>query len=121
LFGKHTDKLDADAAKKVRSMPVLLGRKRSLSVMVAMIAVQYSLIVTLVAAGFFSPWLLLSLLAFPASWKAAKVMRHPVPEQKPADFPAEIWPLWYAPFAFDHTRKFGAVFLLGLLLDILLA
>jgi 1,4-dihydroxy-2-naphthoate octaprenyltransferase len=48
-------------------------------------------------------------------------MRHPVPEQKPADFPAEIWPLWYAPFAFDHTRKFGAVFLLGLLLDILLA
>jgi 1,4-dihydroxy-2-naphthoate octaprenyltransferase len=25
-----------------------------------------------------------------------------------------VWPLWYAPYAFVHTRRAGALFVLGL-------
>ena len=37
LFGKHTDKLDADAAKGIRTMPVLLGEKNARYATIAMV------------------------------------------------------------------------------------
>ncbi len=48
------------------------------------------------------------------------VYRADKPETRPERFPEEVWPLWYAPFAFDHTRKFSGWFLLALLLEIFL-
>ena len=29
------------------------------------------------------------------------------------------WPLWYAALSFQHTRRFGMLFLLGLILDVI--
>jgi 1,4-dihydroxy-2-naphthoate octaprenyltransferase len=43
------------------------------------------------------------------------------PDTRPSRFPEEVWPLWYAPQAFDHTRKFSGWFLLALLLEIYLS
>jgi len=57
---------------------------------------------------------------FPKAWRVIKVYRADKPGTMPPGFPEEVWPLWYAPFAFDHTRKFSGWFLLALLLEIYL-
>ena len=49
------------------------------------------------------------------SWRVITVMRASKPSARP-----EVFPLWYAAFAFDHTRKFSGWLVLGLLLEIVL-
>jgi 1,4-dihydroxy-2-naphthoate polyprenyltransferase len=118
LFGKHTDKLEADAVKGIRTMPVLLGERNARYATMAMLTLQYLLVFWLVARGDLS-WLLLTvLLAAPYYVRAIRAFSHPRPAAPPAEYPPNIWPLWYAAFAFSHTRRFGGLFLLGLALDV---
>jgi len=35
----------------------------------------------------------------------------------PADFPPEAWPTYFAAAAFMHNRRYGLLFILGLLVD----
>lgn len=118
LFGKHTDKLEADAAKGIRTMPVLLGERNSRYATIGMLTLQYLLVVALVLHGSLS-WLLLVVFAA-APWyvRAVRAFSHPRPQAPPAEYPPGIWPLWYAAFAFSHTRRFGGLFLLGLAADV---
>lgn len=117
LFGKHTDKLEADRAKGIRTMPVLLGEAASRWATIAMLTLQYLLVFWLVATGALS-WLLLAVLgAGNWYWLALRAYSQPRPAAPPAEYPPGIWPLWYAAFAFQHTRRFGLLFLLGLALD----
>lgn len=119
LFGKHIDKLDADAAKGIRTMPVLLGERNARYATLAMLTLEYVLVIALVASGYMS-WLLLAVV-FAARWywRAMRVYWHARPVAPPAEYPPNIWPLWYAAFAFQHTRRFGGLFLLGLTLDVI--
>ena len=118
LFGKHTDKLEADAAKGIRTMPVLLGERNARYATIVMLTLQYVLVLWLVVRGDMS-WLLFTvLLALPHYVRALRAYSHPRPAQPPAEYPPNIWPLWYAAFAFSHTRRFGGLFLLGLALDV---
>ncbi len=120
LFGKHTDKLEDDAAKGIRTMPVLLGERNSRYATIVMLTLQYLLVFWLVLRGDFSFPLLAVLLAAPYYVRAVRAFSHPRPSQPPAEYPPGIWPLWYAAFAFSHTRRFGALFLLGLAADVAL-
>jgi 1,4-dihydroxy-2-naphthoate polyprenyltransferase len=119
LFGKHIDKLDADAAKGIRTMPVLLGEAKARRATIAMFTLEYLLVVALVLSGYFS-WLLLTVFAA-APWyvRALRVYRQPRPAGAPPEYPPNVWPLWFSAFAFQHTRRFGGLFLLGLALDVL--
>lgn len=118
LFGKHIDKLDADAAKGIRTMPVLLGERNARRATVVMLTLEYLLVGWLVASGSLS-WLLLAVLgALPWYVRALRVYRLPRPAAPPPEYPPNIWPLWYSAFAFQHTRRFGSLFLLGLALDV---
>lgn len=118
LFGKHTDKLEADAAKGIRTMPVLLGERTARHATIGMLTLQYVLVLWLVLRGDLS-WLLLAVaLALPHYIRGVRAFSHPRPQRPPAEYPPNIWPLWYAAFAFSHTRRFGALFLLGLALDV---
>lgn len=119
LFGKHIDKLDADAAKGIRTMPVLLGERNARWATIAMLSLEYVLVLSLIASGAFS-WLLLTVL-FAARWywRALRVYSNPRPAGPPAEYPPNVWPLWYSAFAFQHTRRFGMLFLLGLVADLL--
>ena len=118
LFGKHTDKLEADAAKEIRTMPVLLGERNARVATIAMLVTQYVLVFWLVLRGDLS-WLLLTVLvASPHCVRAIRAFLQPRPDAPPAEYPPNIWPLWYAAFAFSHTRRFGGLFLLGLALDV---
>jgi 1,4-dihydroxy-2-naphthoate octaprenyltransferase len=61
----------------------------------------------------------LVVLAVAAARAAIGVFGMPRPATPPADYPPDVWPLWYAPYAFVHTRTFGGMFLLGMILDAL--
>ena len=119
LFGKHIDKLDADAAKGIRTMPVLLGEARARRATIVMFTLEYLLTAALVLSGALSVLLLAVLGALPWYWRALKVYQQPRPAGPPPAYPPNIWPLWYAAFAFQHTRRFGSLFLLGLTLDVI--
>jgi 1,4-dihydroxy-2-naphthoate octaprenyltransferase len=119
LFGKHIDKLDADAGKGIRTLPVLLGERNARWATMGMLTLEYLLVGSLVWSGSVS-WLLLAVLgALPWYVRAVRVYRHPRPAGPPPAYPPNIWPLWYAAFAFQHTRRFGSLFLLGLAADVL--
>ncbi|MEW5719830.1 MAG: prenyltransferase [Chloroflexota bacterium] len=118
LFGKHIDKLDMDAAKRIRTLPVLLGERRARAGVVTMIVLQYALVVYLIVIGFFTPILLLVFLSLPVFLKQVLPMyRHPRPKERPANYPETAWPLWFVASAFVFSRRFGAMYLLGLILD----
>jgi len=111
LFGKHIDKIDLDAAKGVRTLPVLLGERRARLVARILLVAQYAGCLALVASGR-EHWLLLAVfLTVPALRRALRRFAQPKPEARPDTFPANLWPLWFAPHAFAHTRRFMPVFL----------
>lgn len=118
IFGKHIDKYDADKAKHIHTLPVLIGERAARYAVVSMTLLQYLLVFYLVAIGFFTPVLLIVVLAMPTFLQVIWSTYHdPKPSEKPEDYPADSWPLWFVGFAFVHNRKFGLLFLVGLILN----
>ena len=102
-----------DAAKAVRTLPVLLGERRARHWVIAMLALQYLGCVALVMTGA-AHWLLLAVLInLPVLWRLREAFSSPKPESRPEGFPEAIWPLWFSALAFDHTRKFTSLFILA--------
>ena len=121
LFGKHIDKLDADAVKKIRTLPVLLGEMLSRYIVLGMLIAQYGVIVYLVATGYFSPAMLVTFAAAPSLRRVFATYRNPRPSEAPSELPKGVWPLWFVGITFWYNRRFGMFFLLGLVGDIALA
>jgi hypothetical protein len=46
--------------------------------------------------------------------------RHPRPTGRPDNYPEDIWPLWFVASAFAFSRRFGILFLAGLILPTIL-
>jgi 1,4-dihydroxy-2-naphthoate octaprenyltransferase len=120
LFGKHTDKLEADRAKGIRTLPVLLGEAGARLCVAAMLVAQLVLTLGLVARGALGWPLLCVLFALPSLRATLPVFMRPRPKTRPDDFPAHIWPTYLVAYAFRYNRVFGLLFLLGLLADLLL-
>lgn len=120
IFGKHIDKFEADKAKHIRTLPVLLGEMASRYTVITMMLAQYILVGYLIVTGYFSIALLLVLLAAGAFVRAVRVYTEPRPAAPPPDYPATGWPLWYVAFSFVHNRVFGLWFLAGLSADVIL-
>ncbi len=115
LMGKHVDKIEADTAKGIRTLPVILGRDRALALTRGMMIAFFVLVGALVAVGWLGVWTLLSFLAIPRLRKILGVFRQPKPAAPPPRYP--LWPLWYVSFAFLVTRSAGGLFVIGLVLD----
>lgn len=121
IFGKHIDKYEDDKARGIHTLPVLLGEKASRYVAIAMTVLQYLMVAYLVIVGFFTPVLLVVFLALPAFLRMfLPIYRQPKPTERPADYPGDSWPLWFVGASFLHNRRFGLLFLLGLILDTVL-
>lgn len=120
LFGKHIDKIDDDTAKGIRTMPVLLGQRWARAFAFGMFVAQYGLLVYLVYTGYWGWPMLLTLLVLPSLWTVYRMFSQPRPTEPPADYPPNVWPLWYVAAAFWFTRRFGLVFVAALVLDTLL-
>jgi 1,4-dihydroxy-2-naphthoate octaprenyltransferase len=117
LFGKHVDKLDSDAAKGIRTLPVILGRDTALAWTRGMMIAYFVLVALLVLTGTVSAWCLLTLAAMPRLLETLETFREDPPEAAPPGYP--IWPLWYVAWAFRLNRRAGGLFVLGLLIDVL--
>jgi 1,4-dihydroxy-2-naphthoate octaprenyltransferase len=121
LFGKHIDKLDADEGKGIRTLPVILGERNSRYAVVGMLLAQFVVIAYLVVVGFWSVALFASLLAAPSLKRIFQVYSRPRPDGPPPEMPDGVWPLWFVAAAFWYTRRFGAWFLLGLVIDVVVS
>ena len=119
IFGKHIDKYEVDKAKKIHTLPVLLGEKLARYTMVSMLILQYIAAIYLIVTGFFTPVLLLIALALPALFEIWPMFKKPKPAEKPADYP-DVWPNYFVAGAFVHNRRFGVWFLLALIVDTIL-
>jgi 1,4-dihydroxy-2-naphthoate octaprenyltransferase len=64
--------------------------------------------------------MLMVLLALGQLRMVVGVYRQPKPAQPPPEYPEDGWPLWFVAFAFIHNRRFGLLFILGLLIDAIL-
>ncbi len=117
LFGKHIDKIPFDTKINVRTLPVLLGERKARWVVRGMLVAQYLAVGYLVAAGALGWPLLLVIFALPRLRMVWQTFSEPKPEERPESYPASAWPLYFVSFAFVHNRRFGSLFLLGLVID----
>jgi 1,4-dihydroxy-2-naphthoate octaprenyltransferase len=112
LMGKHVDKAPYDAPLGIRTLPVLLGERRARSVTRATMAGFYVLVVVGVLVGAL-PWPSLAVAGgIPTLAKVWGPFGRPKPATPPRAFP--VWPLWFAALAFVHTRRAGALLVVGL-------
>jgi 1,4-dihydroxy-2-naphthoate octaprenyltransferase len=122
IFGKHIDKYLIDREKKIHTLPVVIGEKAARYSVLAMMILPYFFTAYLIAIKFFTPVMAVVLFAIPTLRMIYPAILKPKPAERPADFPDGQggWPLYFAPMAFWNNRKFGSLFMLGLLVDVIL-
>jgi 1,4-dihydroxy-2-naphthoate polyprenyltransferase len=112
LMGKHIDKIPWDQPDGTTTLPVLLGEKRARRFTQGMMAAFYVAVLVCVALRAL-PWPALMVVAgLPVLAKVWRSLDEPRPDSPPPKFP--VWPLWFAAIAFMHTRRAGALLVLGL-------
>ncbi len=119
LIGKHIDKLDTDASRGIRTLPVILGARRARILNQTLMVTFYVTTALLVATGAVGPAVLIVGFAVPRLVRVLQAYQRPKPTVPPVGY--RIWPLWYVALAFHHNRLAGSLFVAGLLLSILLA
>lgn len=122
IFGKHIDKIKVDQAKRIYTLPVVIGEKAARYAVMAMMVLPYLFTGYLIATKFFTPVMLIVLFAIPTLRQSIPPLTQPKPDTRPEGFPEGQggWPLFFAPIAFRNNRSFGSLFMLGLLLDVAL-
>jgi 1,4-dihydroxy-2-naphthoate octaprenyltransferase len=118
IFGKHIDKLDMDLKKGIHTLPVVIGEKASRFAVLGMMVAPYLITLYLIFARFFTPVMLIVFLALPGFLKIYPVFLKPKPETRPEG--SRGWPLYFVGYAFYNNRRFGSLFMFGLLLDVAL-
>ena len=118
IFGKHIDKLEMDTEKGIHTLPVVIGEKASRYAVLVMMVAPYLFTLYLIAAKFFTPVMLIVFLALPTFLQIYPKFLIPKPETRPE---GQIgWPLYFVGYAFINNRKFGSLFMFGLLIDVFL-
>jgi 1,4-dihydroxy-2-naphthoate octaprenyltransferase len=113
LMGKHIDKLPYDKPTGTHTFPVIVGDRAARVLTQLMMVAFYVGVVALVATKAL-PWAaLVVVLALPRAFAAIRAFSRPKPTEAPPDNP--VWPLYWAPIAFLHTRRAGGLLILGLL------
>lgn len=116
---KHIDKREDDKARGVGTFPVRAGEAVARRADQAALVAIYAVILYLIfVTHYFTPAMLIVVLAYKDALNFFKVLNKPKPEKAPEGWPA--WPVWFSGFAFQHNRHFGGYILLGLLVDALL-
>jgi 1,4-dihydroxy-2-naphthoate octaprenyltransferase len=118
LFGKHIDKIGADAALGIRTLPVILGESLARRVAQILMVAFYPIVIGAALVGFIGPWVALVLLGVPRLLEVLRTFSAQKPDAPPPGYPT--WPLWFVAAAFVHTRRAGALLILGLFLNALL-
>ena len=115
IFGKHIDKIVPDTQKGIHTLPVVIGEKAARYAILIMMIIPYVLTAYLIVTKFFTPVMGIVALAIPALLKNYPIFLKPKPQTRPE---GQIgWPLYFVGYAFFNNRKFGSLFMLGLLID----
>jgi 1,4-dihydroxy-2-naphthoate octaprenyltransferase len=117
IMGKHMDKYVDDSEKSISSLPVLIGLAASRNLTIVLMLIQWVLACMLVLVSN-AWWLLVCLLTLPAAVSFFQKLRADAPVSKPDDYPDDVWPLWYAAFAFRYCSYFGLSMIVGLALKL---
>jgi 1,4-dihydroxy-2-naphthoate octaprenyltransferase len=118
LMGKHIDKIAADGPMGIRTLPVILGERNARLLNSALMIAFYPIVLGAAAVGWIGPWVAIVVLGLPRLWAVLKTYAADRPSQAPPGW--VLWPLWYVSFAFIHTRRAGALLVIGLFLNIVL-
>ncbi len=118
IFGKHIDKLNMDVEKGIHTLPVVIGEKASRYMALGMMVLPYLFTTYLIFVRFFTPVMFIVFLAVPTFLKIYPVFLKPKPDTPPEGQTG--WPLYFVGYAFYNNRRFGSLFMLGLLADVLL-
>jgi 1,4-dihydroxy-2-naphthoate polyprenyltransferase len=118
LFGKHIDKISADTAKGIHTLPVILGDLRARRVAQALMIAFYPIVIGSALVGWVGPFVLLVVLGIPQLLLVLRQFSMPRPETPPHSYVG--WPLWFVGGAFRHTRRAGALLIVGLFLNAIL-
>ena len=93
-------------------------RKVGALAVLAMMIAPYLFTVYLIAVKFFTPVLLIVIFALPTFLQIYPKFLQPKPQTRPE---GQIgWPLYFVGYAFYNNRKFGSLFMFGLLIDVVL-
>jgi hypothetical protein len=95
----------------------MLGVERALFLNQLLMVLFFVFVVILILVGKIGVSALVVVVAAPRLWQTLKVYSQPRPESAPEGHPG--WPLWYGTWAFRLTRLAGALFVLGLILDMI--
>jgi 1,4-dihydroxy-2-naphthoate octaprenyltransferase len=118
LFGKHIDKISADTAKGIHTLPVILGDARARLVAQALMIAFYPIVIGSALIGWIGPFVMLVVLGTPLLVTVLRQFSSPRPESPPHSYVG--WPLWFVGGAFIHTRRAGGLLIVGLLLNAVL-
>jgi 1,4-dihydroxy-2-naphthoate octaprenyltransferase len=118
LFGKHIDKISADTAKGIRTLPVILGEGRARRVAQVLMIAFYPIVIGSALVGWIGPFVVLVVLGIPLLLRVLGQFSSPRPDMPPHSYVG--WPLWFVAGAFGHTRRAGGLLILGLFLNALL-
>jgi 1,4-dihydroxy-2-naphthoate octaprenyltransferase len=118
LFGKHIDKIAADTAKGIHTLPVILGEARARRVAQGLMIAFYPIVIGSALVGWIGPFVMLVVLGIPLLLKVLAQFSVPRPETPPHSYVG--WPLWFVGGAFTHTRRAGGLLILGLFLNAVL-
>jgi 1,4-dihydroxy-2-naphthoate octaprenyltransferase len=141
VMGKHMDKYEADTAKPVHTLPVIIGMNWASKVCQFTIISFFIFSLLSVVEGHYA--MAVVVFAIPRAIYVIQKLNDPIPntqkeafdiafealpphlkekvvEQDMEDiFP--VWPLWYVAWAFHFVKIAGAMFVLGLIIDTLIA
>jgi len=118
LFGKHIDKISADTAKGIHTLPVILGESRARLVAQALMIAFYPIVIGSALVGWIGPFVMLVVFGIPLLLMVLGQFSSPRPETPPHSYVG--WPLWFVGGAFRHTRRAGGLLILGLFLNAVL-
>ncbi len=119
LVGKHIDQADFDGARAIRTLPVILGSRLSRWFEITLILAMYIAVATAVVAHAL-PWpALVVFFNAPRAWRAIQVLAADRPTNPPDGYIG--WPLWYHRFSLLHNKRFGWLYIAGLLAAVALS
>ena len=140
VMGKHMDKYEADTAKPVHTLPVIIGMNWASKVCQFTIISFFIFSLLSVVEGHYA--MAVVVFAMPRAIYVIQKLNDPIPDtQKEAfDIAFEalpphlkekvveqdmedifpVWPLWYVAWAFHFVKIAGAMFVLGLIIDTLI-
>lgn len=120
LFGKHIDKSPEDKKKKVFTLPVILKERNARRATIVLWLIQYLLVAYLIVNGYLGISMIIVAFAIPKYIWAVKIFSKPRPKSKPEGEAGKTWPLYVVDYAFQYNKRFGLLFLLGLIIDLVL-